>query len=296
MKESLIAKRGIIIVATGHPYYGRMAYNLALSVKAVDNQFPVAVVHSENSLSHLSNRQKRFFDDFILLPEATAKGFASKLHLDTLSPFQETLFTDADTAWLPHNKPDKLFDELTDVEYTGITEGYYDIETENDKNKSLKYYFWANPKEIKDTYDLKTGKLYQWRSEVIYFKNTERVREMFKMAREIVTNHGLKSIMLFGHQVPDELGINISTAKLGIDPHKYKWLPALWPRLHGTGNQSLSDIYMNYYLLSCGSNYSTPDVRVLYDRIIKAAHHKMGMDYVFPLISKKEFLPERQKM
>lgn len=292
----MLKQRGILLLATGHPYYGRMAYNLAMSIKAVDHDFPICIIHSERSLNHLSDNQKKYFDEMILLPEDEAKGFAGKLHLDLLSPFEETLFLDADMAWLPKKGPNDLFNELSEVEYTGITEGYYDIDTQNRDEISKKYYFWADVDEIIKKYDIESGKIYQWRSEVIYFKKTDRVRSFFATAKEIHSSHGLKSIIMFGHQIPDELGINISAAIHEINPHKYKWIPALWPRLHGGSTTQFEDIYLKYYLLSCGSNYTTGDIKKLYDRIIKCAANKFHTQHIFPLIDKKSFIPDRAKM
>lgn len=292
----MLKQRGILLLATGHPYYGRMAYNLAMSIKAVDADFPICIIHSERSLNHLSDNQKKYFDEMILLPEDEAKGFAGKLHLDLLSPFEETLFLDADMAWLPKKGPNDLFNELSEVEYTGITEGYYDIDTQNRDEISKKYYFWADLDEIIKKYEIESGKIYQWRSEVIYFKKTDRVRSFFATAREIHSSHGLKSIIMFGHQIPDELGINISAAIHEINPHKYKWIPALWPRLHGGSTTQFEDIYLKYYLLSCGSNYTTGDIKKLYDRIIKCAANKFHTQHIFPLIDKKSFIPDRAKM
>ena len=276
-------KRGIILFACGHPYYGRMAYNMALSIKAVDPLFPVAVVHSEQSLSHLTDDRRVIFDQMILLPGGT--GFGVKLNLDLLSPFEETLYCDVDMAWMPRRSPNELFDELKDVEFTSITEGHTD-------EPSPKYYFWADPVEIRKKYSIE-GKIYQWRSEVMYFKKTEKVKDLFSLARSIHANPGLDSVIKFGSQVPDELALIVATAKLGIEPHVYKWCPALWPRLHG--NNYGADLYEKYYLLSCGGNYATGDIKKIYNNILKAACSKLGTKHVFPLQDKKSLLPDRAK-
>lgn len=278
--------KGIVTCATGHPYYGRMAYNLALSIKAVDGGFPVAVIHSERSLAHLSERQREVFDHFILMPGAT--GFGCKLHIDLLSPFEETLLLDADMAWMPKRGPQDLFNELADVEFTAITEGHND-------DVSKKYYFWANVDEIRKKYSIQ-GRIYQWRSEVLYFKKTERVQTMFAMARLVHKSPQLESIIMFGNQVPDELGINVACGFYDMHPHEYKWCPAIWPRLHGNNSTNPMELYNRYYLLSCGSNYATGDMKALYNNILKAAAFKMKTQHVFPLMDKKSFIEDRKKM
>lgn len=278
-------KRGIILFACGHSFYGRMAYNFALSVKAVDKDFPVVVVHSENSLSHISIEKRWVFDQMILLPGGT--GFGVKLQLDLLSPFEETLYCDVDMAWMPKRNPSELFEELKDVEFTSITEGHTE-------DKSQKYYFWADPAEIKKKYGIE-GKLYQWRSEVMYFKKTDRVKEMFALARKVHADPGLTSVIKFGNQVPDELALIIATGKLGIEPHVYKWCPALWPRLHGNNYGNPAQLYDKYYLLSCGGNYATGDLKKLYNNIMKIACAKFKTQHIFPLQDKKSLIPDRAK-
>lgn len=278
-------KRGIILFACGHCLYGRYAYNFAISVKAVDPSFPVVVVHSENSLSHLSEDRRKIFDQMILLPGGT--GFGVKLELDLLSPFEKTLYCDVDMAWMPKRNPNELFNELKDVDFTSITEGHTE-------DKSQKYYFWADPEEIKKKYSIE-GRLYQWRSEVMYFKKTDRVREMFALARKVHADPGLHSIIKFGEQVPDELAIIIATAKLGIEPHEYRWCPALWPRLHGNKYINPAELYDKFYLLSCGGNYATGDLKRLYNNIMKAACSKLKTQHLFQLMDKKGLIPDRAK-
>lgn len=288
--------RGILLIATGEPYYGRMAFNLALSIKAADKDFAVAVVYSGSSLNHLNERQRLLFDKIIRLPMGINESFGAKLHLDELSPFDETLFCDADMAWLPKYSPVHLFDTMSNVDFSAITEGYCDMGTMDRSNAHPKYYFWADTDEIKEKYQVNTGKLYQWRSEVIYFKKTERVLTFFSKAREIYENPCLSSVHLFAGKVPDELAINISAAIHGIEPHQYRWMPAYWARMNGDYVPALEELYSKYYLLSCGSNVSAGNTKLAYNRVIKAAAYKMGFQHLFPLVSKKEFMTSRTRM
>lgn len=68
-------KQGIILIATGHPYYGRMAYNLALTIKACE-EFPVALVHNDSAIKHLNDSQRGIFD--MLIP-TTKEGINAKI-------------------------------------------------------------------------------------------------------------------------------------------------------------------------------------------------------------------------
>jgi len=107
--------RGIMLVATGHPYYGNMAYNLAISIKSVED-ISIAVVFTGASLSHLSASQVAIFDHKIEAPDDYRTGFGVKLHLDQLTPYDQTLCLDVDMLWLSR-KPSDLFDELNGKQF-----------------------------------------------------------------------------------------------------------------------------------------------------------------------------------
>lgn len=286
--------RGVILLAVRHPYYGRLAFNLAATIKASE-AIPIAIVHDDKSLTHLSDSQKSVFDHFVSLPKHIGEGFAPKLHLNELSPFEETIFFDADMLWLPVRKPSELFEELGIADFSAITEGWCELETLDCTNVNQMYYFWADVKEIKEAYGLKSGKLYQWRSEVIYFKKTDKIDQFFRTAQEIHANPNLKSIKSFATYVPDELSINISAAIHGIGPHKEKWTPAYWYKLFKDQIPGTATLY-RWYLISFGGNAANGSLKKIYDQIASMALKKIGKQHVFGLHSKNSYLTERAKM
>lgn len=272
--------KGIILIATGHPYYGRMAYNLALSIKACEG-VPVAVVHDEGALKHLNDKQREVFDHLIPLPGNYRNGIQAKLHLDELTPFDHTLYLDVDMVWIGKRSPSQLFKSMEGVPFAAIYEG------DSDKPNN-KYYFWADSEEIKKAYGV--DKVPQLRSEVIYFESAE----VFQKARSLKPQTMLNSIRMFGNVIPDELYFNIATAVLGIELKA--WMPAYWPRMHNEKMPTPSMLAQGYYLLSAGSNYVSPVIKNTYDRYMIHAANKTGVTHLFPIRSKKEWLPERQKM
>lgn len=273
---------GIVIISTKHPNYGRLAYNLALSIKATEN-VQIAIVKDDVALSHLTDEQKKFFDQIIDLPEHYGTGFQTKLHLDQLTPFDKTLYLDADMVWVGYKKPSELFKELNGISFTGITEG-------DNIKPNPKYYFWADLKEIQDQY--KVDKVYQWRSEVLYF---EKGTKVFKKARELKPEKKLKTIRMFGPYIPDELYFNIATAILGVEPHK-KWMPAYWLRMNNDVMPKPGDLANGYYLLSAGSNWASNQMKKMYDNTMRVVTNKLKVPYLFPLKSKKEWAPGRLKI
>jgi len=278
----MIKTKGILLIATGHPYYGNMAYNLAISIKSVED-ISIAVIFTGASLSHLSASQVAVFSHKIEAPDDYRTGFGVKLHLDQLTPFDQTLCLDVDMLWLS-KKPSDLFDELKGKKFSIITEG------DSDK-PNPKYYFWAEAKEIQSVY--KVGKVHQTRSEVMYF---EKGTKVFEKARELTPELQLKTIRMFGEFIPDELYFNITMAILKVDPHVAIWKPAYWCRLHGEIMPNLSVLYREYYLLSFGSNAASPVMKRAYDNIMAVVCNKLRLPYQFKLKSKKEWAPGRLKI
>lgn len=270
-------KKGIILIATGSPEYGNMAYNLALTIKLVE-QIPVAIVHDDVGLGHLNKGQLEIFDHFIDSPEG---GFKTKLHLDRLTPFTHTLYLDADMLWLGRS-PSELFSEMEGTGFNAIKEGCSD-------NPNNKYYFWADPQEIKTVFILKWFPM--CRSEVLYF---EKGTKVFKEARRIDAGK-LKTIRMFGQHIPDELYFNIAC---GLTDTKLKdnWMPAYWSRLNGEYMPPLSDLYKNYYLLSFGSNTASGVMKKTYDNVMMVCCNKLRTPYLFKLKSKKAWMPGRLKI
>lgn len=277
-------EKGILIFSLGHPYYCRYAYNLAVTIKAVEN-ISICLVHDYSSITHLSEDQLDIFD--IRIPSTLPPNCGAKLNCYDLSPFEKTLVLDADMVWLPKQKPSELFESLNDVDFTAITEGSTD-------NPSAHYFFWANIEEIREKYKI-TGVVHQLRTEVMYFKKTEQNERMFKRAQSIYHNHGLSYVKEFAGGIPDEMAINIAAGIEGIEPHSVTWRPSYWAQLHRNQIPPLDQLYREYYLLSAGGNMNTENVKRLYNTIVKAQAPKLGLAFSFPLQSKHSFLENRRK-
>jgi hypothetical protein len=276
--------RGILIFAIKHPYYGRYAYNLAVTIKAVEN-IPIAVVYDDSSMNHLSGDQLKVFDKRIHAPESIQKNCGAKLWAYEMTPFEHTLVLDADMLWLPKKKPSELLDILEGSPFTAITEGCTDHPTSH-------YFFWAEVDEIRAKYGV--DKIYQWRTEVMYFEKGKKAKKLFDDARAIHANPNLK-VKTFAEGIPDELAINIAAAIGDIHPHADRWQPSYWPQLFQNRVPEPATLYRDYYLLSVGGNHTTENVKLFYNRLVKAQAPKIGQGHCFPVQSKHSFLTERRK-
>lgn len=275
--------KGITLVAVGHPFYGKWAYNLAVSIKAVED-FPIALLYTDKALSHLSAEQLNIFDKFVSLPTDTPAATSAKLLAGELSPWEETLILDVDMVWMPEHKPSDLFELLKGVTFTAISEG-------NEAEPAKNYFFWASVDEIRSVYTLKVP-LTQWRTEVVYFN--KEGSKVFTRALEIVKNPGLTTILQHATTTPDELGVNIAAAEMGITPHQFKWQPSYWPAMHNNFIPAFADLYRDYYLLSMGSNFVSDAVKKIYNSLMGAYCNKLGVQHLFEMVPKRNFLPQRK--
>jgi hypothetical protein len=280
--------RGILLVATENPYYGKMAYNLAVSIRAVDPEVQIAVITSGAGLSHLREPQRKVFDKVITC--SSAAGVSAKLWLYKLTPFDKTLYMDADNIWLPKRKPSDLLNELDGVEFTAITEGKYNADT-GEADLSDKYLLWGDMAETAKAHEL-TGELYQWRSEIMYFEKTEKVEQLFDYAVEVFNDPGVK-VREFGQSPPDEFAFMVAAAIVGIKPHRYKWQPVYWSYLSGNFGAN-GEVMERYWMLSTGGNSISKKAEKLYNDVVTAAHYKLRMQSLFKLQPKRRVIKERR--
>lgn len=285
---------GILILALCHPYYGRMAYNLAMSIKSRDIHTSITLVYNRLAVSHINNDNMWVFDNKMEIPDDKIP-FGKKLEIYNFSPYERTIYLDADTLWVNKSAPSALFDQLRGIPFTGITEGFHDYSDPSKSDPSKHYFFWADLDEIKKEYEIKNT-IFQWRSEFLYFEKCQKTKELFDCAIDIYSDTGLDSIKMFADYIPDEIAFNIACGIHGIAPHKYKWQPSYWDRLHGGNIPPIEELNSKYYIISCGSNANYGALKRVYDRVTAASAYKIKLQHVFPLISKKEMLTTRQLM
>lgn len=284
--------KGILLIATSHPYYGRLAATLAMSIKAVED-IPIAVIADDVALRHLNEAELALFSQIIPAPvgESGLIGInALRMNLPKYSPFKETLSMDVDMLWHPKRKPSEAFALLDGRDFTIVNEGYVDLDTGADHTTG-KYSHWAAPEAIKEAFGL-SGKLYQTRGEFLLFRKSPEVTELYKSARAIQKKPGIDT-MLLGGSVTDEFALNIAMNKAGIEPHESKWNPAYWPAIHGN---IVPPVYKltDYLAVSFGGNVATKDTIRIYSIIAGAAAYNLGLQHRFPLQSKRNYLTERR--
>ncbi len=292
--------RGILLIALGHPNYGRMALNLAVSLKVTDPDVKIALAFAGESLEHIQQYPIiEYFDRLIpVSPEAYTRDgktewIKAKTWMYELSPWDETLFLDVDMIWHPVIKASEVFDWFKKVDVTFQNRGYLDL---SGKNLDPKYSMWADVNQVKAAYGFKKGKYYQLHSEFVFFRKGEKVKQLFDDARHEYDNLKVDSFV-FGGAIPDELPFGIAMIKNNLYPHKANFTPVYW---EVTEKQNLhrepKRLYQEFVAYSTGGSFHKSTMKDFYNTLAQFYFNKAGLQYPYKLTDKRAYLPERQNI
>jgi hypothetical protein len=269
--------RGILLIALGAPEYGDMAANLAASIRYSDPDIPIHLVHTDRSISHLSPLHRALFTSLALCPEQyyTRQGtedegpgaaansslvsrpssleyIKAKTHIYDLTPFDETLFLDADMYILPATRMSDVMSHLASVcHYTIENRGYADL-SKPAEELNPHYCNWVNICDVKKHYDT-TGRFYHLHSEFIFFKKNEKNKNFFDKVREVYDTRPLQW-QVFDGGVPDEYAFDIATAVMGHYPHQDPFITIYWHGMDGRRDWN-KDVIRHYIGFSLGGNF-----------------------------------------
>lgn len=278
--------QGIVLIAYGHQNYIRMALNLAVSIKSVED-FPITLITDKESANRLEENEYRFFDTIVYYK--TDNFIKVKTKLYQLSPYDETLYLDVDMLWLPRKKPSAFLYELSKSDMAMISEGFADISS----GASLisKYYTsWFDIEDAKRYYKKTDGRIHQLRSEIIYFKKSPENKKLFKLIEKIFKYPKI-AVKSFAGTLPDEFAFNLAFWLSEREPFT-DFQPAYWEYMHGSKLQGI--IYDNHFLLSLGGMKVWPISKRIYNDVVKNYSNKNGIIHPIYALSKNFFLTERE--
>ena len=279
--------KGFLIICQGNPIYGEMAYNLAVTLRATGNHFPICLVYNDSAISRLSKEQHNFFTDKILMDEHFIN---IRLKLPEITPYDYTLALDCDLLWL-NKDAGELFNILDSIDFTVENFGY--INTNGETDGDNEYLHWANFEDIENAYPIE-GRLYKCCNSFILFKKSEKVNELFKLWAEIQSQPKCKYIE-WCNSCPDEFSLNIALNLLKLEPHKSRWRVGKW--LLGDATYfPISHHAKDYYAINAGGNIKTRRDIEYYNLTAQAAFDKLNLPFNFKLKSKRDHIKERIKM
>jgi len=276
--------KGILIIATGHPYYAHMAANLAVSIRYHNKLIPIALVHDGQGFNMMEEWKQYLFES-IEVPASMLNGdpYFLKLNLDKLTPFKKTLFLDADIIWNNFKGPAELFDQLEGTEFTMVSRSKMSAE---DSPLSR----WISFKELAEAYN--TDEFYDVSSEVMYF---EEGTDIFSEARKAYKKPKV-SVSAFGSGLPDEAFFMMAMAKTKKAPHQTPWEPTYWEPRHFPKQHNRAFI-ADYYAMSVGGAFVSNHIKKIYDSLMNHYYSSLGIaEAPYQLIPKSRILKERRKI
>lgn len=256
--------RGIVTMALKNKLYGKYAYNLALSIKSADMKQQVAVIADEEGLRSLHPGQRMIFD-YIIEP-AVSQPLVNKFHLHELSPFEETLFVDADMIFSPLADFNEFWRSMTNIDWTMANRGSDDL------IKGISE--WTTKEDINEAY----GGVNQWydlSSEWVYFKKNDLTYTIFANAEMYYAENKLK-VREFASDRPDEPYFNLALISVGHKPHQAPYQPTYWqPAMKGfPGAMAIKKGWMAF---SVGGKFIPQQQQQVYDELLKNASFRMNM-------------------
>lgn len=283
--------KGVVILALGDAYYGTWALNLAVSIKYSCPETNITLLWQGNGLLHISQHIHNF-DKIVEVPKhiTDRHGLQSllraKVCLYELSPYDETIFIDADVIWFPNKDKgiNLVFESLKDVDFT------MGCRSKNDLSNTDPRLIWCTVDEMKKTYG--EVNIYNLSSEFIYFKKTERIKEFFEEAKKYFDEPNVEYVRFAG-SVPDELAFQIAMIKTAVEPHKEKYLPFYWEQ-YEKQNKELQQLYKeDFYGYSIGGSTLLPMQVNVYNTLAKVYAANFGFKFPMLCKSKRELFTNR---
>lgn len=277
------------MIAAGIHTYGQWCTNLAMGLKQTDATTNITLLYQGKALELIS-QYISIFDQVIEIPKSctTRNGLDSllraKVCLYELSPYDETIYIDADVMWLPYKPISQLFDEMKDIDITIGNRGKTDLNT----NPKL---IWCKSENMRAVYGDVT--IYNLSSEFMYFKKNEKVQQFFEEAKKAFDVPGV-DYTRFSGTVPDELAFQIAMIKTGVVPHKVPYLPFYWEP-YEKKNKTLESLYKEgWYGYSIGGATLNYQQKMIYDALAKVYAKGFGIRFPFLSRNKRDILPSRK--
>jgi hypothetical protein len=225
--------------------------------------------------------------------EAKTVYVKAKTHLYDLSPYDETIFLDADTIMLPLKSIADTFVELKDLDFTMENRGRVNLA----EIRVTDTYLWATIPDVISAYKFTKGFLYGLHSEFIYFKKNDRVKKYFDTVKQEFSNpHSVPMAHVFDGDIPDEFAFAMAMIKHEMYPHTCPYIPLYWYLTDNHLGTKMSFVNANFLGYSIGGNKIPETARRNYDRTAAAAFQRLGIRNPYQVKQKKQFAASRTKM
>jgi hypothetical protein len=279
-------KTGILIIAVGAKGYGQLAGSLAASLRANNVTLPICLAHQKDTITRLDEQYLSLFTDFVLIDDKHITlndniecFIKAKAHMDELTPYDYTLFLDADVLALNNGTINAEIEKLKDIDFTIKNKGL---------NKTVS--IWADMNEVVKVYELENKDVYEIHSEFIWWKKGHpamvKWAENFENLKVKPTN--------FAGCVADELPLFISMAQTNTKPHIDNYNPIYWFNQDSKLQKRIKDMKEEGYCgLSIGGNAIPTVQREAYDVLVTIYAKILNLRQTFKAQPKRKWLANR---
>jgi hypothetical protein len=281
---------GILIIALGHELYAKFAYNNALTCFDSNENIPITIVTEESCISAIRIEDLKAIgvnfvyvntDDCLIDGVKNYQLF--KLKMFDLSPYDRTLYLDADTIINSFKDIGDIFGKCTNKDFQPLVAGLWHNGDKRIHGK--KYTHWC--KDVNQIYayhKLSNPVLYQTQTSAICFNKSQKAKEIFKVAYGTYLDKNLPSIKWAGGY-PDEYCINVALSLLD-EKIIYPFTPIHCVNTNGEMT-SFNILRERFYGMSMAGTKFTPIQHKLYDVTANMSFNN--------LIKVKGVLPEESR-
>lgn len=250
--------QGIALLCINNPHYGYFAANMALSLKAVNKDIPIQIIHEPHALSYLKPEYLRLFDEFTridtddILLNGKISPAKAKLSLYKYFAFDETIYFDVDG--LAIKDLSGLFEDCKELDFATQVHGKASIHEDEFKQNQ-----WADMNTVREYYPFPSdATIPATNTSFFYVRKSVFAATVFERALENISQPiPLDRIKTWGAGQPDELYMNITLAQLGYIPELQNPHPVYLRsrKAHGE-NATLEQLKNNHYAIGVYGDYN----------------------------------------
>lgn len=280
-------KIGCILIALGAKVYGRLAFNCALSLKGQDVNLPVWLFYEKSAIAGLTASHLKYFDKIVEMPAECyvfgdrCRYFRSKAFLYDLSPFERTIWADADSLFFDNGKLFSMVNDIKHQPYQPMVYNRIDVDTKKlEVPEKPSFGIWSNSLEtVVSRYELQGKKIPQTNTSFIWFRKCEEAETLFNEVKRL-NDEPKPPAQGFRGEYPDEFFYNIACARTGIQPEKVPFLPLADPGFEPYDpkkEKSYDDFLVKNHagITLMGVNSKQQDIDV-YNRLLQYYHGKFN--------------------
>ncbi len=268
--------REVVLMAFGKPSYGKMAFNLALTIKHFSPNIPIRLIYEPAALDGVHPSRRWVFNSLVEIEQADLyengkfNPGKAKTRIYKYLVADESIYLDVDALC---NKPlEPLFDLCT---------GYYHTQVVGKKKPSQGRDFpemqWAYLDDVVNHYGISEDTtVYATNSSFAYIKKGKEAEKLFKQIQENIDNPLPKLRLAWGGSFPDELALNVALGQVKHDPS----LP-VQPVFFQCGGaiSNFTTIKENHFIMGYygGKRFTCQSLWEYYDRFLKQVANGFGM-------------------